>query len=972
MKIIVSLPQEKQIRVFGWIAACAVAFTTLAAQGQAPRIAAEISSSETMPLKGSLHPLARPEFDAGRVPAETKLTGMSIVFKRSAAQEADLKALMAAQQNPASPLFHKWLTPEQFGARFGMAPADLDAVTKWLEQQGFAIDSVARSRDSIHFSGTVSQAERAFQTEMHYYTVGSEQHFAPSTELQLPSALAPSVLAVENLSNFRPKSHAVVRRKASARPGFTSGQSGDVYFAPGDIATVYDITSLYGSGYTGTGQSIAIVGQSAVQLSDIENFQSAAGLAVKDPTLDLVPNTGSSTINPYGNGDELESDLDLEWSGAIAKGANIIFVYTGNSNNNQGTFQALQYAIDEDLAPVISISYGTCEPELGSFSLESSFEKAATQGQTILASAGDDGSTSCFISTPVAKGDPSQTVQESLAVEYPASSPNVTGVGGTEVSQANADYLTSDTAYWAAASGSDVLSSALQYLPEVVWNDDLANCGETNCLSAGGGGISTLFAQPTWQTGVPGIPSGSMRDVPDVALYASPNYPGYLFCSSDPKANINGSCASGFRDTSDTYLTIGGGTSFAAPIFAGMVAILNQEAGYSTGQGLINPGLYSLAGNSTTYAAAFNDVTSGSNACSAGSNYCSSAGETGYSAGTGYDLATGLGSVNLGALASAWAANTGATPIDTSTTVAASNPSPLVNVADNFTISVASTTGSTIPSGTVTVTVDGGTPVTGLPLTVVGNAAVATYSATFATFGTHTVVAHYSGDGTHAASTGSATVNIAFISSEKGSFALSAAPGTLTVVSGSQGSEAITVTPSGGYTGEVILNFTTSNDSALQNLCYNFSSANTSGAGTVVVSNGHTPYPTTQLIFDTNASDCANFAQRPGGMKPLHSLHPVRSASSKGNSSLPGGLALAGLLLAGLLGRSSRKLRGLACAIALAALGLGISACGGGGGTSTIANPPSGTYTITLTGNDSVNPSFPSPNPTTSFTLTIQ
>ena len=972
MKTRFSLPQEKQVRVFGLLALCAMAVTTLAAQVQVPRIPAEISSSELTPLKGSLHPLARPEFDAGRVPAETKLTGMSLAFNRTAAQEADLKALMAAQQNPASPLYHKWLTPEEFGARFGMAQADLDAAAKWLEQQGFAIDTVTRSRDAIHFSGTAAQAEQAFRTEMHYYTVGGERHMAPSTELQLPATIAPVVLAVENLNNFRPKSHAVVSRKSGARPSFTSSQSGNVYFAPGDIATAYNINALYGSGYNGTGQAIAIVGQSAVKLSDVENFQNAAGLAVKDPTLDLVPNTGSSTINPYGSGDELESDLDLEWSGAIAKGANILFVYTGNSSNNGGAFQALQYAIDEDVAPVISVSYATCEAELGGFSLESSFEKAATQGQTILAASGDEGSTSCFISTPVAKGDPSQTVQESLAVDYPASSPNVTAVGGTEISQTNPDYMNSDTAYWAAANGTDVLSSALQYLPEVVWNDDLANCGQSNCLSASGGGVSTLFAKPTWQSGVPGIPSDSKRDVPDVALYASPNYPGYLFCSSDPQTNVIGSCATGFRDSGTGLLTIAGGTSFAAPIFAGMVAILNQEAGYTTGQGPINPELYKVAADSATYAAGFHDVTSGSNACAAGSNYCSAAGETGYSAGVGYDLATGLGSVNLSALASAWAANTGATLTNTSTTVTASNAAPLVSVADNFTISVASITGSTIPSGTVTVTVDGGTPVTGLPLTVVGNAAVATYSASFATFGTHTVVAKYSGDGTHAASTGSATVNIAFISSGKGSFALSAAPSALTVASGGKGSETITVTPSGGYTGEVILNFTTSNDSALQNLCYNFTAANSSGAGTVVVSNGQTPYPTMQLIFDTNASDCAAFAQQPGGMRPLRALHPANSASNKGGSSLPGGLALAGLLLAGLLGRSSRKLRGLACAIALAAIGLGISACGGNGGANTIANPPSGTYTITLTGNDSANPAFPSPNPTTSFTLTIQ
>ena len=330
--------------------------------------------------------------------------------------------------------------------------------------------------------------------------------------------------------------------------------------------------------------------------------------------------------------------------------------------------------------------------------------------------------------------------------------------------------------------------------------------------------------------------------------------------------------------------------------------------------------------------------------------------------------------MNLGALASAWAANTGATPIDTTTTVTASNSTPLVNLADNFTISVASTTGSTIPSGTVTVTVDGGTPVTGLPLTVVGSAAVATYSATFTTFGTHAVVAQYSGDGTHAASTGSATVNIAFVSSEKGSFALSAAPGTLTVASGAQGSETITVTPSGGYTGEVILNFTTSNDSALQNLCYNFSNPELERRGDG--GGEQRAHTVSRLATDLRYQRLGlrKLCTAAGRDEAVARVHPANSASNKGGSSLPGGLALAGLLLAGFLGRGSRKLRGLACAIALAALGLGISACGSGGsgGGVTIPNPPSGTYTITVSGTDSVNPAFPSPNPTTSFTLTIQ
>ena len=215
-------------------------------------------------------------------------------------------------------------------------------------------------------------------------------------------------------------------------------------------------------------------------------------------------------------------------------------------------------------------------------------------------------------------------------------------------------------------------------MPEVAWNDD-----SSRGLSASGGGASNLVKRPSWQAGVPGIPSGSMRLVPDVSLYSSPGSPGYLYCTSD-QSNWNlssapvqqASCNSGFRDSATGYLTAAGGTSFAAPIFAGMVALINQKAGYTTGQGLVNPTLYTLAGNASTYASAFHDTTSGNNNCLAGPSFCSAT--TGFSAAAGYDEVTGLGSVDLNNLAGAWPVNSGASAslVSTTTTVVPSNATP--------------------------------------------------------------------------------------------------------------------------------------------------------------------------------------------------------------------------------------------------------------------------------------------------------
>ncbi len=931
------------------------------------RIAADISGSERTFLPGTLHPLARTQFDAGRLPASTQIQGISLYFNRSAAQEADLKKLIAAQQNPSSPQFHQWLSPDQFAARFGMAASDLEKVQSWLEQQGFSIDSVARSRNAIHFSGNAGQVEQSFSTEMHSYLVNGVKHFAPSTALSVPARLGPVVQSVRNLDDFRPRAKVHLDRKARPKPAYTQEGNYGIFFAPGDIDLQYDITKEYNAGYTGSGQSIVVIGQSEISLSDIENFQSAAGLPVKDPTLILVPGTGSMS---YSTGDEAESDLDLEWSGAIAKGATITLVYTGG-NQNYGAFDSLQYAIDQKIGNIISSSYGDCETDLGGQTLESSLEQAASQGQTVMSAAGDDGSTDCAEDTNL-----TTTQQQALAVDYPASSPYVTGVGGTEISQANAEYMTVPSSYWEGAGSSDVVTSLLQVVPEQAWNED-ATClsyysGTGTPICSGGGGASALFDKPSWQAGVPGIPGDGKRDVPDLSLNAAIYNPGYVFCSSDQTAwdtadGQSGSCTSGFENSANGYLflTAAGGTSFATPIFAGMVAIINQQQGYTTGQGLINKTLYTLASDATTYASAFRDITTGNNDCDSGSSFCS--GTIGFAAGTGYDQATGLGTVDLYNLASAWPANAGVSLIATTTTVAASNAAPALNASDTFTITVAPVSGTATPTGTVTITVDSGTPITGNALTANGTF---TYTTSFSTVGTHEVLATYSGDSTYASSSGSVTVTVPTISSGNGSFSMSST--NVTVADGSSASSTITIKPAGGYLGTVDLNFDTSNDNALENLCYEFTNTTNSGEGTVAVTG--TASVTTQLSLDTNAADCASDAvMRKNGKHSFRTLHSSRAANNapvnNGPRPLPATMALAGLMLAGYLGRRSRKLRSLAGVLVLAAIGLGVSACGSSSVTTTISNPPTGTYTITVTGQDSNTASI---NATTSFTLTIQ
>ena len=629
------------------------------------RIASQINESNLTTLRGNTHPLARPQFDQGRVDPALKMERITMMFQRTAAQKADLDALLGAQQNPASASFHQWLTPAQFGERFGIAQTDLQKVTAWLEARGLNVVETPDSKTFVVFEGTAAQVESAFHTEMHTYATSDAKFYSNSSEPSVPADLAAVVSGFRGLNNFRMKPRAVRKNPASGAPSpdFTSAISGNNFVAPGDFAMIYDLNPLYTATphIDGTGQKIVIVGQSNIVPADIAAFRTASGLLPNAPVVILVPSSTDPGVLS-GSGDEQESSIDIEWAGAVAKNATIDFVYSGNGVND-----ALLYAVNQNFAPVISISYGNCEamnPLSEIESLVAIAQQANAQGITIVSSVGDGGATDCdsdLGNYPSILG---------LNVDVPASLPYVTGVGGTEFNEGNG-------AFWQAATNkTDVLTSALSYIPEKVWNDS----SSTNGLSAGGGGASTMFGKPSWQSGT-GVPTDGARDVPDLSLNASSTHDPYLVCVQfipSKSSTFTSSCLSGTFRYSDTTLQAYGGTSFGAPTFAGILALVNQKTA-STGQGNVNYILYPLAASTSS---AFNDISTGDNRspCVAGTQDCPSGGPIGFQAVAGYDQATGLGSIDAANLVNAWSSITptaGSTPTLSSispTTIAAGSP----------------------------------------------------------------------------------------------------------------------------------------------------------------------------------------------------------------------------------------------------------------------------------------------------------
>jgi subtilase family serine protease len=687
----------------------------LAAQvnSAAPRITQAVRDSNLIVLRGNVHPLARPEYDRGLAPASLPMDRMMLLLKRSPQQEAALGVLLAQQEDRTSPNYHRWLTPAQFGAEFGPSDQDIQTIETWLESQGFSVDRVSTGRTVIEFSGSAGEIQSTFHTEIHRYVLPSgAQHWANSTDPEIPAALAPVVAGIRSLNSFfpRPLSHVVsvvrsslLASQAKPQPMYTFqatsacsapqtfgvAPAGNICFmiVPSDFATIYNITPLWSAGIDGSGETIAIANDSNVNLSDVSSFRSLMGLPAKSPQVILA-----AGADPGLSGDESEAVLDVEWSGAVAKNATIDLVIAPSSNTSFGGDIAAQYIIDNNLAPILSYSFGAPEEcstgGVGGF-YGALWQQAAAEGITVLVASGDDGSAGCDVAS--ANGPAVQPATHGLEVNGLASPPNDVAVGGTDFND-----VSNPGSYWNTGdSTSTSQASAKGYIPETAWNDSctnsvfstaplnaqFGNSQEAACNNAtlgsngfiapsgGSGGVSSAYSKPTWQSG--GItPNDGQRDLPDVSLFAgtgtiSASF--YYLCQSD-LSNPPQTCS--LTGTIDGV----GGTSVSTQVMAGIVALIDQKA--SGPQGNINPVLYSLAsqGTNTCTSAAnpsstciFYDVTTGTNAmpCLTGSTNCTTAtsgdangilesgGSLGYNVGAGYDLATGLGSINVANLANA-------------------------------------------------------------------------------------------------------------------------------------------------------------------------------------------------------------------------------------------------------------------------------------------------------------------------------
>jgi pseudomonalisin len=583
-------------------------------------------------LGGNTHPMARAEFDRGDAPADLPMQQMQLVLTRSAAQQADLDALLTAQQDSSSPQYHQWLTPEQFGQRFGASDEDVQKISGWLEGDGFHIDRVANGRNLIEFTGAASQVENTFHTQIHRYMVNGQSHWANASNPEIPAALAGVVAGIATLHDFRKAPQAI---RSVARPQFTTSGGGHA-LGPADYATIYDINPLLANGINGSGVTIAVVGRSDINVSDVVRFRSIFGLSNNPPQVVYNgPNPGV-----LGNGEVDEATLDVTWAGAVAPNATVKLVVSASKGVNDGVDLSEAYIIDHNLADIMTESFGSCEGNAtqaqASF-LSNLAAQAAAQGITYVVSAGDSGAEGC--------DDASKApATHSVSVNVLASTPYNIAVGGTQFNEGAGPY-------WNAAPP----GTARSYIPENVWNE---SCAPGTCSSpalwAGGGGASIFVTKPSWQAGVAGIPQDNHRYLPDVSLTAAGHDP-YALCLS---------C------TTSNDLKYYGGTSVSTASFAGIMALVVQKTGARQGQA--NVTLYQLAaqqqpsqcastlGVSRASNCIFNDITVGNNAVPGEIGYGTST--AAYQATSGYDLASGLGSVDVANLVNGWGSGFGANP----------------------------------------------------------------------------------------------------------------------------------------------------------------------------------------------------------------------------------------------------------------------------------------------------------------------
>lgn len=777
--------------VLPWLFLASLAFAQQPAART--RIIAPIDNRSLVTLRGNRHPLARPEFDHGLAPDTLQLNRMLLLLSRTPEQQAALDKLVQDQHTPDSPNYRKWLSPAELGQQFGIADGDVQTISSWLAAQGFTVRHVSGGKSLIEFSGSAAQVRQAFHTDIHKYVVNGEEHWANAQDPQIPAALAAVVEGPISLNNFRrhPLAHraGAFSRDGSGivKPALTVSNGTSTYYAiaPADFATIYNSNPLLQAGTNGAGQTVAVIGRSNVRLQDIADYRNLFGLGTGNTSVILDgPDPG------IVESDESESVLDLERVNGTAPGATVLLVSAQDTETTSGIDLAALYAVENNLAGVISVSYGECEAHFGTAQnqyIESLWEQASAQGITVVVSSGDSGSAGCD------NPNVEDVAQSGLAVNALASTRYNVAVGGTDF-----DDVGKQSSYWNSTNAAGTLSSALSYIPETTWNESCAASATagnlTSCpaapstgpppasllLWAGSGGASncttsssqngTLACQngrpkPSWQSGV-GVPADGVRDVPDVSLFASAGSNSnsfYVVCQADALPAGFASCQ---QSAGQFYFIGAGGTSASAPGFAGIVALAEQKTGARLGN--LNYLLYSLAAGSGASCASassgsgclFNDIVKGNNSvpCQAGTKNCSqTAGSaTGvlidasqnpaYTTGAGYDLATGLGSVNAANLVTAIANAVGKfSPTATALTLNGSSSALTLQHGSAVNVAVSVSPGSA--TGDVSLLGGSGSfdfnPLAG---------GIATWTSTLFPGGSYTVKAHYPGDGARAAS----------------------------------------------------------------------------------------------------------------------------------------------------------------------------------------------------------------------------
>jgi hypothetical protein len=912
---------------FSILILCLVILSSLSFAASADRISGPIVASQTVKVGGGTPLQARRASDEGPIDPSLTLSYITLLTSPSAAQQKELNTLYLNQQNPHSASFRKWLTPEQYADRFGLSNNDLNKITTWLQSQGFTIVRTARGRNFVVFSGTAALVERAFQTEIHSFTSNGETHFANITPASIPAALSGIVTGFHGLNNFRPKSQA-----QRGNPSYTFLYKGNDYYfvAPGDITAMYDVSTL--QGLDGTGQSLAVVGQTGIYQSDLTNFRQNFGLSAISCTTSSDVITSCNTSNfkyVLVNGsatsislnDLPESDLDLEWSGATAPKAQVIFVNSTDPNGN-GVWDSWYYAVDNTVAKVITMSYTSpcelAEADFGTtgkgtfFSDELELQKANVEGITFLNSSGDTGAAECDYGNNFAI--------YGYATAYPASSQYVTGVGGTSIPSISPDEYSST--YWNSSNGT-AGASVKGYVPEQPWNDaqefGLLCTPSNSCslngvtvtswstaqtalgISGGGGGVSNCvtldangvclsgFPQPSWQSGISasainpsgfGVTNTPARYSPDISLLASPNFPGYLTCTQEAALGGSGSgstCDSpstGIADMLGACLagtnacSIFGGTSVSTPVFAGMVTLLNQYLDVS-GLGNINPTLYTLAAANATNQA-FHPVTTGSTGSYSDGAFCqegtpdsgipsdpwpaalqcpssgANAGFLGFNSynadpTTGYNLVTGLGSVDADKLAVAWKSF-----LQSQSFTLSANPTSVSiaqgGAAGNTTITVTDLGGFTGNVSLAASNVPNGVTATFTPTSTSTTAILSLVASGSATPGTTTITI----TGTSGSATATTTVSLTVTG-----FTLSATS-LQPIPQGTTGNSTITVNDVGGFNGNVSL--TTSALPTGVSAVFNPASTTTTSVLTIAASAAAVPGTTTVTITGTSGS----------------------------------------------------------------------------------------------------------------------